>query len=265
MKNGSGILAGLISCTLAILGILTVGYIFIPLAALVALVGTFISLVNFNTSGIGVNILAWILTGIGIVTSPALLAIIGAALLISTTQSDESKHTVQIHSADIELNEKLPLKQTEIKAPAKTRVEIIEPSNTEQSMENIMFEQLQASLSKIRLVCQSSSDCEIDGFRLVPIDINHDDKYEFIVTHNDYCGAGGCTTLLISESADKKWSITTSTFGSIEGLTSITNGYIDIRYVYKIYPPDKPWYMAAQKLSWSGLTYIETGKMEPLH
>lgn len=74
---GSGMIAGIIACLLAVLGILFLGTIFVPLAAITALIGTIIAVKNKNIKGIGVNVLAWILTLIGLFTSPILLGILG--------------------------------------------------------------------------------------------------------------------------------------------------------------------------------------------
>ena len=76
-KQGTGMVAGIIACVLAILGILSLGTIFVPIAAIVALIGTIIAVKNKNEAGIGVNVLAWVLTIVGLFTSPVLLAIIG--------------------------------------------------------------------------------------------------------------------------------------------------------------------------------------------
>lgn len=76
-KRGAGKTAGIIACVLAILGILTLGFVFIPLAIVVALIGTIIAIKNKNGVGVGINILAWILIIIGLSTSPMLLAMIG--------------------------------------------------------------------------------------------------------------------------------------------------------------------------------------------
>ena len=79
-NKGTGVVAGIIACVLAVLGILFLGTIFVPIAAIVALIGTIIAIKNGNAAGIGVNILAWVLTVIGVYTSPVLLALIlGAA------------------------------------------------------------------------------------------------------------------------------------------------------------------------------------------
>jgi hypothetical protein len=83
--NNSGVIAGLISCVLATLGIISFGIIFVPLAFIVVIFGSINAIRNTNLSGIGINALAWILTGIGVITSPTLLATIGIATLISSS------------------------------------------------------------------------------------------------------------------------------------------------------------------------------------
>ena len=77
VKQGTGMVAGIIASVLAVLGILFLGTVFVPLAAITAIIGTIIAVKNKNGGGIGVNILAWVLIIIGLVTSPMLLAIIG--------------------------------------------------------------------------------------------------------------------------------------------------------------------------------------------
>ncbi|MDY4594369.1 MAG: hypothetical protein SO424_04820 [[Pasteurella] aerogenes] len=69
--------AGIIACILAVLGILFLGVIFVPLAAIVALIGTIIAVKNKNMPAVGINILAWVLVLAGSFTSPILLAAIG--------------------------------------------------------------------------------------------------------------------------------------------------------------------------------------------
>ncbi|MBC2696087.1 MAG: hypothetical protein HF982_12605 [Desulfobacteraceae bacterium] len=81
VKQGTGMVAGIIACVLAVLGILFLGTIFVPLAAIVAIFGTIIAVKNKNGAGIGVNILAWVLTIVGLFTSPVLLTIIGISSL----------------------------------------------------------------------------------------------------------------------------------------------------------------------------------------
>ncbi len=75
-SNNAGSTAGIIACVLAVLGIFTLGTIFVPLAAFVSLLGTFGAVSRMNISGIGINILAWVLVVVGFATSPVLLILI---------------------------------------------------------------------------------------------------------------------------------------------------------------------------------------------
>ncbi len=79
VKQGTGMMAGIIACILAVLGILFLGIIFVPIAAIVALIGTLIAIKNNNIAGLGVNLLAWLLTIMGLFTSPMLLGFLGIA------------------------------------------------------------------------------------------------------------------------------------------------------------------------------------------
>lgn len=78
-KKGAGKTAGIIACVLAICGILFIGILFIPLAIIVALVGTFVAIKNKNPSGMAVCLLAWVLITVGFFTSPFLIGAIGLA------------------------------------------------------------------------------------------------------------------------------------------------------------------------------------------
>ena len=75
-KHGPGMVAGVIACVLAVLGILFLGTVFVPIAAVVATFGTIISVKNKNGAGIGVNVLAWVLTVVGFYTSPVLWGLV---------------------------------------------------------------------------------------------------------------------------------------------------------------------------------------------
>jgi hypothetical protein len=57
-RGHPGLLAGLLGCVLAVLGIFTLGFVFVPLAALCALVGLLRGISGFNASGIGTSLLA---------------------------------------------------------------------------------------------------------------------------------------------------------------------------------------------------------------
>ncbi|MEL0638241.1 MULTISPECIES: hypothetical protein [Marinomonas] len=74
--NNAGSTAGIIACVLAVFGIFTLSVVFVPLAIIFAIFGTLAAILQMNGSGIGVNLLAWILVIAGIVTSPALIAFI---------------------------------------------------------------------------------------------------------------------------------------------------------------------------------------------
>ena len=80
VNRGTGMVAGIIACILAVLGILFLGIIFVPLAAIVALIGTIIAVKNRNMAGIGVNVLAWILVLFGFFTSPILMVALGVTV-----------------------------------------------------------------------------------------------------------------------------------------------------------------------------------------
>lgn len=79
-----GVLAGLLGCVFGVLGILTWGIFFVPLAALCAIVGLLRGIVGGSAAGIGTSLLAGILAAIGFATSPSLwlltAGLIGAAL-----------------------------------------------------------------------------------------------------------------------------------------------------------------------------------------
>lgn len=79
-SRSSGMVAGIIACVLAVLGILFLGIVFVPLAALVAFIGTIVAVKGRNLAGIGVNVLAWVLVLTGFFTSPLLLAAIGFSM-----------------------------------------------------------------------------------------------------------------------------------------------------------------------------------------
>ena len=80
-QQKTGMVAGVIACVLAVIGTLSLGTIFVPIAAIVALVGTIIAVKNKNGAGIGVSILAWVLVIVGLFTSPVLLVIIGLSTI----------------------------------------------------------------------------------------------------------------------------------------------------------------------------------------
>jgi hypothetical protein len=79
MKH-QGLLSGLLGCVFGILGILTFGLIFVPLAAICSLIGLLRGFAGLSISGIGCSLLAAVLTVWGFVVSPTLW-LLGAGLL----------------------------------------------------------------------------------------------------------------------------------------------------------------------------------------
>jgi hypothetical protein len=67
-----GMLAGLLGCVFGLLGILTIEAIFVPLAALCAVVGLFCCVADRNVAGIGTSLLAGVLSITGFMVSPTL-------------------------------------------------------------------------------------------------------------------------------------------------------------------------------------------------
>lgn len=72
-SSGSpGVVAGLLGCGLAVIGIFTIGFVFVPLAAICSMVGVVRGVIGRNGGGIGVSLLGLALTVAGFVLSPSL-------------------------------------------------------------------------------------------------------------------------------------------------------------------------------------------------
>ena len=95
----AGMTAGIIACVLAVLGILFIGTIFVPIAFVVLIIGFAIAIKNKSIGGIGVNILALILTVIGLFTSPVLLALIYGASAVPAA-SQQAQQSQQLESEE---------------------------------------------------------------------------------------------------------------------------------------------------------------------
>lgn len=89
----NGMVANIFACLFATLGILTIGTIFVPLAALTAIFGTINSLLARRAASIGINILAWVLVIIGFFSSPVLMLIVGTTAIVNQTDSFEPEHS----------------------------------------------------------------------------------------------------------------------------------------------------------------------------
>ncbi|MDR0666959.1 MAG: hypothetical protein LBF71_06080 [Campylobacteraceae bacterium] len=91
-----GMPAGIIACILAVLGILFLGFVFVPIALVVAIIGTVLALKAKDGASIGVNILALILVFIGFATSPVLLALIGINAIHQASSSRDDARAISI-------------------------------------------------------------------------------------------------------------------------------------------------------------------------
>ncbi len=78
-----GLIAGLLGCVFGVLGILTFGIVFVPLAALCSVIGLLRGVVGLNASGIGVSLLGGVLTMVGFIVSPSLWLLAGGLFVAS--------------------------------------------------------------------------------------------------------------------------------------------------------------------------------------
>lgn len=82
-KGSAGLTAGIFGCVFGILGVFTIGIVFVPLAALCSIVGFLRGISAGSASGIGMSLLAAALTVWGFLFSPTLWPV--AALLVHAT------------------------------------------------------------------------------------------------------------------------------------------------------------------------------------
>ena len=71
-RGSPGLLAGIFGCIFAVLGILTFGIIFIPLAVLCSIAGLIRGILGASISGICVSIIGIFLSICGYIVSPSL-------------------------------------------------------------------------------------------------------------------------------------------------------------------------------------------------
>jgi hypothetical protein len=79
-QGSPGVLAGVLGCVFGILGILTLGIIFVPLAAVCSVIGIIRGVTGGSAAGIGVSILGAVLTVGGFVFSPSLWLLLAAGV-----------------------------------------------------------------------------------------------------------------------------------------------------------------------------------------
>lgn len=67
-----GVFSGVFGCCFGVLGILTSGLIFVPLAAICSFFGLLSAVTKPNVAGIGASLMGCVLTFIGFLVSPSL-------------------------------------------------------------------------------------------------------------------------------------------------------------------------------------------------
>jgi hypothetical protein len=84
VRSGNpGIIAGLLGCVLAVLGIFFIGIVFVPLAAICSVVGVVRGMIGGSAAGIGASVLGCALTVMGFFCSPSLMLIASVGILSS--------------------------------------------------------------------------------------------------------------------------------------------------------------------------------------
>lgn len=71
-RGSPGVLAGAMGCVFGILGVFTLGVVFVPLAALCSVIGFVRGVSGGSAAGIGMSLLGALLTIAGFVFSPSL-------------------------------------------------------------------------------------------------------------------------------------------------------------------------------------------------
>jgi hypothetical protein len=79
-RNRPGVVAGALGCVFGVLGIFTLGLVFVPLAALCSVVGLIRGLTSASAAGIGLSLVGAVLTIAGFIFSPSLWVLLAAAI-----------------------------------------------------------------------------------------------------------------------------------------------------------------------------------------
>jgi hypothetical protein len=86
-----GLVAGLLGSILAVVGIFTLAFVFVPLAAMCALIGLLRGVTGFSLAGIGTSLLAACLCAVGFAASPVLWAMAGGLLAANALTQPQAK------------------------------------------------------------------------------------------------------------------------------------------------------------------------------
>jgi hypothetical protein len=101
-RRNAGVLGGVLGCAFAVMGIFTLGFLFIPIAALCTIIGLLSGIAGSNLSGIAVSALGAVLSLVGLATSPVLLLLLGISLTGHSAESrtNDSIRTVATATID---------------------------------------------------------------------------------------------------------------------------------------------------------------------
>jgi hypothetical protein len=95
-RRNQGVVAGILACIFAVLGIFTFGFLFVPIAAVCGVLGLLRGAVAFNFSGIALSALGVVLTIVGVATSPSLLLALGLTIAANFPRSTIGENAPQI-------------------------------------------------------------------------------------------------------------------------------------------------------------------------
>jgi hypothetical protein len=98
MRN-QGVVAGILGCLFGILGILTIGIIFVPLAALCSLIGLIRGISGPSLAGIATSLLGAVLTIFGFISSPTLW-LFAAGLFVASQSNNSTMAHLEIPAAE---------------------------------------------------------------------------------------------------------------------------------------------------------------------
>ncbi len=90
----AGVLAGVLGCVFGVLGIFFIGLIFVPLAALCAIIGLIRGIGSGSATAVGLSIIAGILCFFGFAVSPSLWVLLGVGLLAGLIASHHATPTI---------------------------------------------------------------------------------------------------------------------------------------------------------------------------
>lgn len=105
-RENAGLLAGIIGCIAGLLGIFSVGMLFVPIALICGLIGLLRGIGGSSAAGIGTSVLAGFLGIFGFFLSPSLWLVVGAMFLASGTPDHSSQSPRVMHETSQQLSEK---------------------------------------------------------------------------------------------------------------------------------------------------------------